>query len=204
MTINNNRILMDQKLPSLVLALYNREEAALRSLESISAARYPGRDVRLVISIDNDSNKNENIERVAREYNWKHGEKEVIYHKQKLGLREHFNFCGDLTQKYGTVIFLEDDLFVSPHYYDYALQALDFYRGDDRVAGISLFSYHRLDQGGNPPPFFPSMTAVIVTSFSRHRGARYGPGMCGKNIKNGTTSAAKTNILCRCLKSLML
>jgi hypothetical protein len=146
---------MKSESPVIVLALYNRENAALRSLDSISAARYPGRNTRLVISIDNDDNKNKNIERLAIEYPWEHGEKEVIYHKERLGLREHFNFCGDLTRVYGSVIFLEDDLFVSPHYYDYALQALDFYREDNRVAGISLFSYHRLDKGGNPPPFMP-------------------------------------------------
>jgi hypothetical protein len=146
---------MNPDLPTLVLALYNREKAAIRSLDSLAAARYPGRNIRLVISIDNDDNKNGNIERLAKEYPWEHGEKQVIYHKKRLGLREHFNFCGDLTREFGSVIFLEDDLFVSPCFYDYALQAINFYREDNRVAGISLFSYHRLDKGGNPPPFIP-------------------------------------------------
>ncbi len=146
---------MNKNLPTLVLALYNRKGPSLRCLDSLSAAEYPGKEVRLVISIDNDDNKNRDILELAENYRWEHGEKEVIYHESNLGLRNHFNFCGDLTEEYGSVIFLEDDLFVSGYYYDYAVQALDFFREDEHVAGISLYSYHRLDKGSNPLPFTP-------------------------------------------------
>ncbi len=146
---------MNINLPTIVLALYNRKEPSLRSLDSLSEAVYPNNEIRLVISIDNDDDKNKDVLALAEAYQWKHGEKEVIYHERNLGIREHFNYCGDLTEKYGSVVFIEDDLYVSRYFYDYLLQALDFYKNDSHVAGISLFSYHRLDQWINPRPFIP-------------------------------------------------
>jgi len=146
---------MNSEFPTLVLALFNRKEPALRCLDSLSAAIYPDKKIRLVISIDNDDNKNKDIVTLARNYIWEHGEKEVIYHEKNLGLKGHFNFCGDLTEKYGTVIFLEDDLFVSRYYYDFALQALDFYKNDDHIAGISLYTKTRIEDWRKRLPFIP-------------------------------------------------
>ncbi len=146
---------MNTNFPTLVLALYNRREASLRCLDSLSAAEYPGKKVKLVISIDNDDNKNRDILELAENYPWEHGEKEVIYHETNLGIRDHFNFCGDLTEKYGSVIFLEDDLFVSRYYYDYAMQALDFYKDDEKIAGISLFTKTRIEGWRRMLPFIP-------------------------------------------------
>jgi hypothetical protein len=144
-----------KNFPALVLALFNRKEPARRCLDSLAAARYPGKGIRLVISIDNDNDNNNDILELARNYKWEHGDKEVIYHEKNLGLRDHFNFCGDLTEKYGSVVFIEDDLFVSEYFYDYVLQALDFYEDDERVAGISLFNYTRIEQWKDPLPFIP-------------------------------------------------
>jgi hypothetical protein len=141
--------------PAIVVALFNRMEPASRLLETVSSANYPNRPVALVISIDNDNNKNRDILALAEAFEWKYGEKEIIYHDRNLGLRDHFNFCGDLTEKYGSVVFLEDDLFVSAYYYDYLLQALDFYDDDEKVAGISLFNYTRIEQWKDPLPFTP-------------------------------------------------
>jgi hypothetical protein len=141
--------------PVLAVALYNRPLATLRCLESLSAAVYPDENVRLVISIDNDENKNKNIVEIADAFHWEHGEKEVIYHPEKLGVRNHFNFCGDLSQKYGSVIFIEDDLFVSRYYYDYTIQALEYYQNDGHVAGISLFNKTRIEGWRKMYPFIP-------------------------------------------------
>lgn len=145
---------MKDNAPTLVVALYNRKEPMLRLLNSLTAAQYFDKQVNLVISIDNEKgNTNILIKDIAEKFEWKFGKKEVIYHDKNLGIRDHFNFCGDLTEKYGTIIFLEDDLFVSEYYYDYVLQALQFYKNDPCVAGISLFSYNRIEQWENPMPF---------------------------------------------------
>ena len=56
-----------------------------------------------------------------------------------MGLRKHILACGDLSVEYGSVILLEDDLYVSPFFYEYTQQALSFYENDDIIAGISLY-----------------------------------------------------------------
>lgn len=45
----------------------------------------------------------------------------------------------ELTDKYGRVIVVEDDLIVSPYFLKYMNDALEKYKDDDRVASISAF-----------------------------------------------------------------
>ncbi len=78
---------------------------------------------------------------MADQFQWDFGHKEVIIHEVQLGLKRHIYFCADLANRYENVIILEDDLFVSPHFYEYAKQALSFYQDEDRIAGISLYGY---------------------------------------------------------------
>lgn len=78
------------------------------------------------------------VVRLARDFDWPHGEKRLIAHDQPLGLPGNIAFCGEMTQEFGSIILLEDDLYVSPAFYGYAARALDFYEGDERVAGIAL------------------------------------------------------------------
>ncbi len=66
---------------------------------------------------------------------------------------QHFFACGDLTQRYEAIVYLEDDLTVSPVFYAYAAQALSFYQQDDRVAGCSLFGLWF--NGYTQQPFVP-------------------------------------------------
>jgi hypothetical protein len=54
--------------------------------------------------------------------------------------QDYINYCGDLTETYGTVIILEDDLFVAPSFYQYALKALEACKSDPKLAGISLYN----------------------------------------------------------------
>jgi len=96
-------------------------------------------DIPLVISIDGGGTAE--MQEIAEQFEWKYGEKRIIAHKENLGLRKHIIACGDLTEESGDVIMLEDDLFVSPYFYDYAVKALDFYKDDEKIAGISLYTY---------------------------------------------------------------
>jgi len=122
----------------IVVAAYNRPQSLLRILGSLNNASYSKR-VRLIISIDkSDSNQ---VVELAQQFNWKHGEKEIIVHTENLGLRNHVLACGDLTQQYDAIIMLEDDLFVSPGFYEYTLQAIDFYKSDKKISGISLYAH---------------------------------------------------------------
>ena len=95
---------------------------------------------KLIISIDNQAPGNYPVRDLANRFEWPFGEKEVRYHPEHLGLRRHILKCGDVSLEYGSVIILEDDLYVSPYFYNYAVKALEFYGGEPRIGGISLYN----------------------------------------------------------------
>lgn len=126
--------------PVIVVVAYDRPRSLERLLFSLKNAKEIT-NAKLVISIDNKQPDNFNVKSMAEAFEWPYGEKEVIYQQKKLGLKEHVLQCGDLSQKYGSIIMLEDDLMVSPYFYDYAKKALEFYNEDDKIGGVSLFNY---------------------------------------------------------------
>lgn len=125
--------------PTIVVAGYNRPESLKRLLNSLLYCRYSDGDIRLVVSIDGGGDPE--VASVADAYEWSHGEKRVILREANLGLREHILRCGDLTEQYGPIIMLEDDIGVSEWFYQYAVDALSCFEGDERIAGISLYRY---------------------------------------------------------------
>ena len=123
----------------IVIAAYNRREPLKRLLGSLERANYPV-EVRLIISIDGSAN-NSDVHDVADQFEWKHGEKEVIKHGKNLGLRKHIISCGKLSQQYDGIILLEDDLFVAPYFYDYAQDVQSKYSAEVSIAGVALYSH---------------------------------------------------------------
>ncbi len=124
--------------PAIVVNAYNRPTALARLLTALQAAAYPlDEPVTLIISIDLGGSSQ--VRALAESFVWPHGPKEVILQTQHLGLVEHFFACGDLTTRHDAIIYLEDDLTVSPVFYAYAAQALSFYQADERIGGLSLF-----------------------------------------------------------------
>ena len=108
---------MEAKI-TLVVVGYNRADALRRVLRSLEKADYIYSDVRLVISLDYSGK--EDVIQTAEGFVWKYGEKIVLRRPKRLGLRRHIISCGDLTEKYGAVMILEDDLYVSPDFYNYS------------------------------------------------------------------------------------
>ena len=126
--------------PATVIIAYNRPDALKRLLTSVEAAVYPeGASVPLVISIDRSDS--DDVVKTAEAFEYTHGEKIIIARKERLGLKEHVLTCGDLTDEYGSIIVLEDDLFVSPMFYDYACAALSFSDDRDIIGSISLYDH---------------------------------------------------------------
>ncbi|MCR5733379.1 MAG: glycosyltransferase [Lachnospiraceae bacterium] len=131
--------MQDNKIAVVIIA-YEREASLRRLLDSVSDAIYPeNADIPLIISIDKGDN--DRVKALADSFEWKHGEKRVIAHDERLGLKAHVLKCGDLTGEYGSVILLEDDLFVSPNYYLYTEQAFKVCADDERIGGISLYNH---------------------------------------------------------------
>jgi len=128
---------MSVSSPAIVVAAYNRAASLSRLLASLSNAFYT-KNTKLIISIDKSNN--DDVLEIASEFLWQHGEKEIIAHKKNLGLRKHILKCGDLTNLYESVVILEDDLYVSPYFYQYASHAINYYQDEKSVAGVSLYS----------------------------------------------------------------
>ena len=158
---------------AIVVIAYNRPEALRRLLQSVAAADYPG-EVKLYISVDGgreagrlggwEAGKKgggeagrlgggDEVRKIAADFKWRFGEKELIFHDVNMGLREHVLRCGDLSAKHDALIALEDDLVVSPRFYHFALQAFNFYKDDPKIAGISL--YHHAYNETAQFPFVP-------------------------------------------------
>ena len=130
--------------PAIVVSAFNRPKSLKRLLHSLCLGNYPNNDIKLIISIDyEDSELNRTCCRIAKDFKWDFGSKEVIVYRENLGLKKHILSCGDLTRIYDTVIVLEDDLYVSPNFYTYSIEANDFYYNDKKVAGISLYCHKK-------------------------------------------------------------
>ena len=135
--------------PAIVVATYNRPDALLRLLKSIAKADYKGyKNIPLVISVDGGGNPQ--CTRIAEEFEWQYGEKRVITHSENIGLKAHILSCGDLTEQYGAIIMLEEDVYVSPYFYDYSVQTTSFYQDEEKIAGVSLFFLKNCDLSGTP------------------------------------------------------
>lgn len=128
---------MTQAKFAIVVTAYNRAVPLGHLLDSLNKIR-TDLSIPLVISIDNKGT--EEVNKVANDFQWEHGEKKVIIHPEKLGLRAHFVWAGDQTYEYENVLFLEDDLYVSPYVTDYVLPIIEKYRDDDRVTAGSLYN----------------------------------------------------------------
>lgn len=138
-------------VPAIVIAAYNRPHTLERLLRSVANAYYDAQNITLILSIDkSDSNE---VLQLCEAFNWQHGEKRIIKHEENLGLKQHIISCCNLSQQYGSIIMLEDDLLVSPYYYAYAAQALKYYSTEKDIAGISLYSYAVTENGFLP--FYP-------------------------------------------------
>ena len=128
--------------PAIVVIAYNRPRSIARLLDSINKAAYDVADIPLIISIDHaSSEQNREVIEIANKFQWKYGEKRVVTHDQNLGLRKHVLSCGDLSEEFGSIIVLEDDLYVSPAFYRFSTQALSHYQEHQKIAGISLYSH---------------------------------------------------------------
>ncbi|WP_420322306.1 hypothetical protein [Flagellimonas sp.] len=130
---------MDNPVPIVVVG-FNRPRSISRILESLSKAYYPNKNIPLIISIDKGDDNQEVLD-IANNFEWLYGDKIVHNNPENLGLRKHIIQCGDLSLKYGSVLILEDDLYVSPNFYYYTVRALEFSDNKTYIGGISLYNH---------------------------------------------------------------
>ena len=82
---------------------YNRPNSMMQLLETVCSADYEENEVDLIISVDKGE-RQEEVVRAAKKFDWKHGKKYVYEHKERQGLRKHILLCGDFTEKYDMVL----------------------------------------------------------------------------------------------------
>lgn len=124
--------------PAIVIPAFRRPHALKRLLNSVAVAHYPDESVNIILSLEYGSD--EEVIKIAERFQFPSGNVNVIRQEQHLGLRNHIVKCGDLTQEYGSVIILEEDLIVDPWFYVYAQKALNEYKEEPRVGGIALYA----------------------------------------------------------------
>lgn len=129
----------NKNLFAIVSVGYNRLKSQKRLLSSLLKADYSGyKEVPLVISID--CSGDEELYEYVRRFDWPFGEKYVIIHEERLGLKEHILSCGDLTKYFKGIILLEDDIYVAKGFYDYTIQVENYYGDCEKVASIALYA----------------------------------------------------------------
>lgn len=120
---------------------YNRPACMDRLLQALSKAEYKGDEVTLIISLDNSGK--DDVLQVAESFQWPFGSKEIKTYPERQGLRRHILTCGTYMEAYqlDAVAVFEDDVYPSLGFYNYMKQAVDFFEGDDDIAGISLYNH---------------------------------------------------------------
>lgn len=148
--------------PAIIVIAYNRPDSILRLFKSLSAAHYLQKDVPLIISIDyQESENHDRVIEIATNFEWPFGEKKIIAHQKNLGLKKHVLSCGNLVADYESIIMLEDDIFVSPYFYEYASDALCFYQDSNEIAGISLYCHKKNFVANLPFELIPDSNDVF-------------------------------------------
>lgn len=126
----------------IVIIGFKNTEGIKRLLESLDYVDFEeDRNITLIFSIDYSGDRA--VEKIANEYEWCYGEKHVITHSENLGLHKHILSCGNYMEEYdlSAVAVCEDDIYVSPEMYKYMKRAVNFYKDDSRIAGISLYKH---------------------------------------------------------------
>lgn len=134
--------------PAIVVVAHDRPVALSRLLHALETAHYNGNPVPLIFSIDHSGS--DEVETLVRSFKWSHGPVTVEVKKANLGLKAHMLTLGDWLEVYDSIIVLEDDVLVSPWFYQFANRAIPFYASDDRIAGVSLYSYTTAENGFYP------------------------------------------------------
>lgn len=148
--------------PAIIVIAYNRPDSILRLLNSLRLGSYPKNKIPLIISIDYQNSLNhDEVVKIATDFQWQYGEKRIIEHKNNLGLKKHVISCGNLVVEYGSIIMLEDDIFVSPYFYNYASEALTFYQNSDEIGGVSLYCHKKNFVANLPFELIPDSNDVF-------------------------------------------
>ncbi|MDZ4759220.1 MAG: hypothetical protein SGJ10_13925 [Bacteroidota bacterium] len=130
----------------IIVAAYNRPTALHQMLQSLHKATKQG-TISLTVSID-FSDKQAEVYKVANDFAWNFGTKNMIQMDTHLGLKKHIlNLIAQINNDTLSIIF-EDDLYIADNYHQYITEAYSYYHTDKYICGISLYHqpYHQLTE----------------------------------------------------------
>ncbi len=124
--------------PAVVIPAYKRTEPLRRLLDSV-IKNDQKRIEKIIISLDGGYEPK--VGEIAKFFSNIDSRVEIIYQPHNLGLRDHLLKCLGLCSVYECVVVLEDDLIVSPGFFNLC----EFYAGslgvNDDYVGASLYAY---------------------------------------------------------------
>ncbi|GGP57848.1 hypothetical protein GCM10009347_25360 [Shewanella algicola] len=125
---------------AIIIPAFSRAKSLERLLKSLSSLDFTDDYFEIIISLDGGAS--DDVLLVADNFkrNFEIIDVSVIKRTKNLGLRNHILWCGDLTEKYNSVVILEDDLVISKNFILYIKNAISKYKGVTDIAGISLYS----------------------------------------------------------------
>jgi len=126
---------------NILIIGYRRIPAIARLLSRIK--EYDLCPKNIFLCIDGPADK-DHVRNVLKEH-FQHLNIEVVTQEINLGLKEHVIFACDLASQYGDFIVLEEDCDISPSILEFAASAVDFYRHDAKIAGVSLYRYSNIE-----------------------------------------------------------
>lgn len=131
----------DEPVARLIVMTMDRAASLQRLLASLSAANYGEDTVDLDIWIDrrNEGEVNEEVLHASRKVMWKHGTKTIHKRTVNAGLYQQWIYTWNITAETTEVaVILEDDLEVSPAFYQWLRVARAAYAQDPEVAAFTL------------------------------------------------------------------
>lgn len=138
---------VDIKLAPICLFVYNRPGHTLSTLQSLQQCRLADQSI-LYIYADGikhhaaveNIQKIEEVRKIIRQEPWCK-EVHIIESEKNKGLANSIiTGVGEVLNKHGKAIIVEDDLHLSPAFLEYMNQALHFYEDDEKVMHIAAFT----------------------------------------------------------------
>jgi len=136
---------MENLNPVVVIPTFTKLAPLKRLLKSIRyAEESQGHDYRIIFKHDFKQN---GVLEYLREISTDKESFELRINKEHLGLEQNLLSCIQLSEEFGSVIILEDDLIVHPGFYKYAQECINFYGETQAIASYSLYNPDRNKEG---------------------------------------------------------
>ena len=129
----------------ICICAYNRIKAFSHTLNQLAETKFP-ENIKIDLKVYLDYASEENIRlhnEVFRHYHWDIGVKNIVINNSKKGLKNQIEYIFDDNTSSDWIVLFEDDMIISPYWYEYVTSILPKVSENDSILGVSLYSYRR-------------------------------------------------------------